>query len=177
MAAVRHVVLLGLMGAGKTSVGRRVAAELERPLVDCDVMLGERTGGMTAAEVADSQGIDALHDLEAEIALDALAATAPAVIGLAASTIEVDAVRDALRDHLVVWLRAPASYLAGRAVQKSHRPLLDRGDPVELFEQQLAVREPLVRPLADLVIEVTSMSKDDQAAAVVHLVRGSAAAS
>src|SRR3546814_16171067 len=98
--------------------------------------------------------------MEAQIALDALASTTPAVIGPAASTIEVDAVREALAHHLVVWLKAPASYLDERAVQKDHRPLLDEGDPRELFEQQLAVRKPLVLPLADLVLEVPTMSKD-----------------
>src|SRR3546814_12163077 len=141
MPTDRHIVLLGLMGAGKSSVGRRVAKRLDRELIDGDVVLDERTGGMTAAEVADSEGIDALHDMEAQIALDALASTTPAVIGPAASTIEVDAVREALAHHLVVWLKAPASYLAERAVQKDHRPLLDEGAPRQLFEQQLARSE------------------------------------
>src|SRR3546814_20661141 len=86
---------------------------------------------MTAAEVADSEGIDALHDMEAQIALDALASTTPAVIGPAASTIEVDAVREALAHHLVVWPKAPASYLAERAVEQEHRPLPAAGDPRE----------------------------------------------
>src|SRR3546814_19773363 len=87
MPTDRHIVLLGLMGAGKSSVGRRVAKRLDRELIDGDVVLDERTGGMTAAEVADSEGIDALHDMEAQIALDALASTTPAVIGPAASTL------------------------------------------------------------------------------------------
>src|SRR3546814_16735518 len=95
MPTDRHIVLLGLMGAGKSSVGRRVAKRLGRDLVDGDVVLDERTGGMTAAEVADSEGIDALHDMEAQIALDALAYTPPAVIGPAPATTEVAAVTEA----------------------------------------------------------------------------------
>ncbi|MET0728988.1 MAG: shikimate kinase [Acidimicrobiales bacterium] len=169
MPADRHIVLLGLMGAGKSSIGRRVAQRLGRSLIDGDVRLEERTGGRTAAQIADAEGIDALHDLEAEIALAALAESTPAVIGPAASVIEVAAVRDALADHVVVWLAAPAAHLAERAVQKSHRPLLDDGDPVALFEHQLAVREPLIVPLADLVLDVTTMSKDALADAVVDL--------
>jgi shikimate kinase len=165
----RHVVLLGLMGAGKTSVGRRVAARLRRELVDGDAVLEERTGGRTAADVAAAEGIDGLHALEAQIALEAVASTTPAVIGPGASVIEVDAVRDALAGHVVVWLTASATYLAERAVQKDHRPLLDDGDPEELFTHQLAIRTPLVAPLADLVIDVASMSKDEQADAVVAL--------
>jgi shikimate kinase len=166
----RHLVLLGLMGAGKTSVGRRVAERLGRPLIDGDAVLEARTGGLTAAQVAEAEGIDALHALEAEIAMEALASSTPAVIGPAASVIELDVVRDALAGHLVVWLTASAEHLARKAVKKDHRPLLDEGDPVELFRHQLAVREPLVVDLADLVIDVETMSKDEQADAVAALV-------
>ena len=67
-----HVVLLGLMGAGKTSIGRIVAERLGLPLIDGDERLAEQTGGRTAAEIADEHGIDVLHDMEAEIALAAL---------------------------------------------------------------------------------------------------------
>ncbi len=166
---MKHLVLLGLMGAGKTSVGRRVAERLGRPLIDGDVVLEERTGGRTAAQIAEGEGIDALHRLEAEIAMDALASSSPAVIGPAASVIESDVVRDAMAPHLVVWLTGPAAYFAERAARKPHRPLLDDGDPLALFEHQLAVREPLVVPIADLVIDVPTMSKDEQADAVVAL--------
>src|SRR3546814_11240802 len=91
MPTDRHIVLLGLMGAGKSSVGRRVAKRLDRELIDGDVVLAERTGGMTAAAVANSESIAALHDMEEQIALDALASPTPAVLGPAASTHKVDA--------------------------------------------------------------------------------------
>jgi shikimate kinase len=165
-----HIVLLGLMGSGKTSIGKRVAERLGRPLIDGDVVLEDRTGGRTAADLADEAGIDALHELEAEIAIEALATPEPAVIGPAASVLEVDDALAALDGHTVVWFTAPASYLAERAVQKSHRPLLAEGDPAELFERQLAVREPRALPLADLVIDVSTTSKEDAADAIVALV-------
>lgn len=171
MEPIRHVVLLGLMGGGKTSVGRRVAERLGRPLLDGDEIL-EAHAGRTAAEIADADGIERLHELEAEIALDALSSTTPSVIGPAASVIELDAVRDAMAGHVVVWLAGSAGYHAGKAVQKDHRPLLDDGDPLALFEHQLATRGPLIRSVADLVIDVEVTSKDDQADAVVALVEG-----
>lgn len=169
MSSDRHVVILGLMSAGKTSVGRRVAERLRRELIDGDVRLERASGGLTAADIADASGVEHLHALEAEIALEALREPVPAVIGPAASVIEVDAVRDALAEHVVVWLSAPAEHLAAKAGQKDHRPLLDDGDPLALFRHQIAVREPLIVPLADLVIEVTSMPKDAQADAIVAL--------
>ncbi len=166
----RHVVLLGLMGAGKTSVGRRVAERLGRPLLDGDEILEERTGGRTAADVVEAEGAERLHALEAEIALECLGTTTPAVIGPAASVIEVEAVRDAMAGHVVVWLTGPVEQLAADAASKPHRPFLDDGDPVALFTRQMAVREPLVLPIADLVIDVYSMPKDDQADAIIAAV-------
>lgn len=158
------------MSSGKSSVGRRVAERLGRPLVDGDEVLEARPGGRTAAEIADAEGIEALHRLEEEIALAALADPEPAVIGPAASAIDSADFRRALDGHVVVWLRAPAAYLAQRAAKKAHRPLLDDGEALALFERQLAEREPLVLPLADLVVEVDTLSKDEQADAVVAIV-------
>ena len=166
----RHVVLLGLMGAGKTSIGQVVAERLGLPLIDGDEQLAERTGGRTAAEISETCGLGVLHGLEAEIAIAALDAAAPAVIGPASSVCESGAVREALREHLVVWLHAPVEYLVDNAVQKSHRPLLDRGDPLELFEHQAAVREPLVLPLAGLVVDVSTVSVEEAADQIVAFV-------
>jgi len=170
MAPVRHVVLLGLMSSGKSSVGRRVADRLARPLIDGDEGLEATNGGRTAAEVAADEGIEALHRREARIAIDALADPEPAVIGPAASVIESAEVRRALAGHVVVWLSAPPAHLAERAARKGHRPLLDGGDAVELFQRQVRVREPLVLPMADLVVDVVGLSKDEQADAIAALV-------
>ena len=172
----RHIVLLGLMGSGKTSIGRLVAEQLGWPLVDGDDWLEERNGGRTAAQIADDVGIDALHAMEADIALDALALSTAAVIGPAASTIEDARVRTALADHWVVWLKATPEYLAEHAVRKTHRPLLDGGDPLELFRRQLAVREPLVLPLAALAIDVMKLKKVQEVPMVAALANVSSAA-
>ncbi len=170
MSSTRHIVLLGLMSSGKSSVGRRVAERLGRPLVDGDEVLEARSGGRTAAEIAEADGIETLHRMEEEIALAALADPEPAVVGPAASAIDSAEFRRALVGHVVVWLSAPASYLAKRAANKEHRPLLDDGDALALFEHQLAEREPLVLPLADLVVNVDALSKDEQADAIVAVV-------
>ncbi len=166
-----HVVLLGLMGAGKTKVGRRVAERLDRPLLDGDDLLEERRGGRTAREVAEAEGIDALHAMEAQLALEMLATAPPAVIGPAASVIEVEAVRDAMAGHLVVWLTGPVELLAEQAAGKDHRPLVHERDPEALVAEQLAVRQPLAVALADLVLDISALSRDAQADAIVDLVR------
>jgi shikimate kinase len=71
---------------------------------------------------------------------------------------------------MVVWLTAPAEHLAARAADKDHRPLLDSGDTVELFRRQAAIRDPLVRPLASLVIDVSRMSEWEAADAIASAV-------
>ncbi len=170
-AMAQHVVLLGLMGAGKTSIGRAVAERLGVELVDGDERLADYTGGRTAAQVADAEGIDALHVLEAEIAVTALASGDPAVIGPAASVCESAVVRDHLVRHIVVWLTAPVEYLARKAVKKGHRPLVTDQDPVQLMTRQRAVREPLVLALDPLVVDVSMIDDDAAADTIVKFVR------
>lgn len=165
----QHVVMLGLMGAGKTSIGTRVAERLGWPMVDSDVRL-EASTGRTAAEIADENGLDALHVIEEEIALAALAEMESTVIAAAASVCESARVRDALADHVVVWLSAPIDLLASRADEKSHRPLVERSDIAAVLERQRAIREPLVRPLAELVIDVATVTIDEAADEIVELV-------
>jgi shikimate kinase len=172
MVMTRHVVLLGLMGAGKTSIGRIVAERLGVRLIDGDEQLAEHTGGRTAAEIADAEGIEHLHDLEVGIALAALDSPDEAVIGPAASVCESATARDHTAGHTIVWLTAPIDYLARKATQKDHRPLVRETDPVQLLTEQRERREPLVLTLDPLVIDVSQI--DDTAAAdlIVALVRG-----
>ena len=166
-----HVVLLGLMGTGKTEIGRRLAEALGRPLLDCDDLLEAQEDGRTAREIADEDGLDHLHALEARIALEMIASTDPAIIGPAASTIEVDAVRDALVGHTVVWLTGPVDVLAEQASGKDHRPLVHDGDVTELMATQLGERGPLGLAVADLVLDVSASSREEQTEAVLNLLR------
>ena len=93
---VTHVVLVGLMGSGKSTVGRVLAERLGWPMRDSDREIELATGG-TVKALRDEIGVDAMHDLEARQLLDALAIPGPAVVSPAASVIDVEACRDALR--------------------------------------------------------------------------------
>ena len=164
--AARHVVLMGLMGSGKTSIGAPLAERLGRPFLDNDVAL-QRRAGRTAREIAATDGTDALHDEEAAAVLDALATLEPAVIGAAASTIESPKVRDALREHFVVWLDTDLDVLAHKLARKEHRPEVT-GSPREFLERQRDRRGPLLRDVASLVI---GSDRSDDAGTVERIVR------
>ncbi|MPY91581.1 MAG: hypothetical protein GEV08_00545 [Acidimicrobiia bacterium] len=105
--ATRHIVVVGLMATGKSTVGRAVAQHLGLPFVDNDELLEARCG-MTAAEIQEAGGRVELHRLEAEVLGTALRREERSVITAAASVIEASTARRALQDHLVVWLQASA---------------------------------------------------------------------
>jgi shikimate kinase len=122
-----HIVLVGPMGVGKSTIGLIVADRLHRPYVDSDDIIEKRTGH-TAREVAAQKGLDALHHLELEVLREALSRPEPAVIGSAASVVDEEAGPQVLGTaRRVVWLRADPHELARRraAGGSEHRPDVD----------------------------------------------------
>jgi shikimate kinase len=151
------------MATGKTTVGRLLATELHRAFADCDDELTARTG-LAASQIAQRDGIDALHRAEAEVLLAALAVDQPAVITAAASTIEDARCRDALDTAFVAWLRAEIAVLASRARAQPHRPLDD--DVAAQLSAQAERRDPLFASVATMTIDVDATSPE----AVVRLI-------
>jgi shikimate kinase len=161
----RHVVLLGLMGSGKSTVGHVLARRLGRPFVDNDEAL-EARAGLSARDIAVADGPDTLHALEAQALLEALARPAPAVVAAAASVVEQPAAVGALRGNDVVYLHAPPEVLAARVAahppDDDHRPFVD-GDASAVLEAQYAARDPRYRELAGVTVD-TSAGTPDQIA-------------
>jgi shikimate kinase len=152
---VGHIVLVGLMGSGKTTVGAALAAALGVPHRDSDVDIEHETG-MTGRQHAARDGIDVLHALEASHLLGSLGHPDTAVISAAASTLDDPECRRAMRDpdHLVVWLDASPVALAARMTATDHRPDLG-ANFVEVLERQATQRTPALRAVADLTLDAT----------------------
>lgn len=154
-----NLVLIGLMGVGKTTVGRRVAALLGRPFVDSDLLI-EATTGRTVKQILADDGVDALRAVEAAALFDAVAAPDPSVIGCAAgvvldpaNVVRIAAARTAGTAR-VVWLVGDPGVLATRTQSRGHRPWLD-DDPAGTLARMHAERAPLYGQIADLVVDVT----------------------
>ncbi|HEX5366160.1 MAG TPA: shikimate kinase [Acidimicrobiales bacterium] len=154
-------MLVGSMGAGKTTVGTGLARALGRPLVDNDRSLA--VSGESAAGLARRAGLVALHRRECQELRTALASPTAAVVTAAASTVEDPACRAALAPHLVVWLRVGPDVAASRLpAGGSHRPDLG-GDPAAALRALAARRDRWYAAVADVTVDVG----DRPAAAVV----------
>jgi shikimate kinase len=162
-----HVVLVGLMGTGKTTVGRALAARLDRPFLDSDDLV-ERRAGRTVRELFVDGGEPAFRDLETEVLADALAAGEPSVIAAAGGVVIRPTNRDALTraDAHVVWLQAEPSTLVARVTGAGHRPLLD-DDPAGTLTRMGAERAAWYAEVADQALVVEGRSVDDLVAEIV----------
>jgi shikimate kinase len=163
-----HVVLVGLMGSGKTTVGAALAAALGVPQRDSDADI-ERDTGLLGRDLAARDGIEALHALEARHLLDALQEPGTTVICTAASIIDDPECRSALRDgsHLVVWLHASPDALAARLSHVDHRPGFGP-DLTDVIKQQAIRRTPAFREVAELTLDATEPPEALVTAIIAH---------
>jgi len=150
------------MASGKSTIGHPLARRLGREFVDNDEALEARSG-RSARVIAQADGADALHRLEAQALVDALDRPAAAVVAAAASVVEEPLARGALRGNDVVYLHASPDVLAARVAAPTptddHRPFVD-GDARAVLEEQYAVRDPLYRALATIVVDTATRAPD-----------------
>ncbi|MEO0682269.1 MAG: shikimate kinase [Pseudomonadota bacterium] len=148
----RPVVLVGLMGAGKTTVGRRLAAQLHAPFVDSDEAV-EDAARMSVAEIFETMGEAAFRDGERKV-IARLLTEAPQVVATGGGAWMNEATRAEIRAcaATVVWLRADLDVLVERVGRRAGRPLLAGGDPREILSRLMAQRNP-VYETADLAVE------------------------
>jgi aldose 1-epimerase len=130
-----RLVLVGMMGAGKTTTAYALAERLAWPVRDCDVDLEARTGRTAAELAADpaADGLEGLHRLEEDLLIEALATEDPVIVAAAASTVGSARVRELLAGATVVWLDVPVDELLGRAATGAHRRALDRAAAAALY--------------------------------------------
>ena len=146
----RCVVLIGMMGAGKSTIGRRMAARLRLPFLDADTEI-ETAAGMSIPDIFEAHGEPHFRDGEARV-IARLLEGGPAVIATGGGAFMREETRNRVRDKAVsIWLKADADVIMKRVRRRSDRPLLQNADPEGTVSRLLGEREP-VYGTADLII-------------------------
>lgn len=151
-APPRAIVLVGLMGVGKSTVGRRLAGRLRLPFVDADHAI-EEAAGMTVAEIFDRFGEPYFRDGERRVIARLMDGT-PKVIATGGGAFINDETRALiLAESTAIWLHAHPDVLAERVGRRDTRPLLRGRNPRQVLGELAAIRDPIY---AEAHIHITS---------------------
>lgn len=163
----RHLVLVGLMGAGKTTVGQRCAELLDRPFVDTDELV-VASAGVPFDVIWSAEGEQGFRRRERVAVADATASPTPLVISCGGGIVLDADNRRALRaTGVVVLLTASSAALAARLADDDSRPLLIGNDKTATLERLSAVRQPAYEAAAHFEVDTERRSVDDVATEVV----------
>jgi len=166
----RCIVLVGLMGAGKTTVGRRLAKRLALPFVDSDEEI-ERAAGRSISDIFDRFGEASFRDGERRV-LRRLVDGPPKVIATGGGAFMDGETRALILESAVaVWLQAEIDTLAERATRRGHRPLLRGRNPAAVLGGLAEARDP-VYALAPLHVRSEGMSHEEAVEAIVAALAG-----
>ena len=148
--ANRTVALVGLMGAGKSTVGRRLASKLGRPFVDSDDEI-EKAAGLSVSDIFALHGEDEFRRVEYQV-LKRLLSGPPQVLATGGGAYLNTDTRAMMREHAVtIWLNADLETLWKRVSRRNHRPLLRRPDAKQVLSSLFEERRPIYE-LADLTV-------------------------
>src|SRR5512141_1077166 len=146
----RSVVLVGMMGAGKSTIGRRLSARLRLPFLDADTEI-EAAAGMSIPDIFETHGEPHFRDGEARV-IARLLDSGPAVLATGGGAFMREETRHRIRDKAVsVWLKADADIIMKRVKRRADRPLLQTADPAATVGRLIEEREPVYQG-ADITI-------------------------
>ena len=146
----RSIVLVGMMGAGKSTIGRRLAGRLRLPFLDADIEI-EAAAGMSIPDIFETHGEPHFRDGEARV-IARLLDNGPAVLATGGGAFMREETRNRIRDKAVsIWLKADADIIMRRVKRRADRPLLQTADPAATVARLLGEREPFYQ-FADLTI-------------------------
>lgn len=137
----RSIVMIGMMGAGKSSIGRRLAARLGIPFADADAAI-EEAAGMSVADIFEAHGEPSFRSGEARV-IARLLDNGPQVLATGGGSFENSETRARIHEKgISVWLKADVDVLLRRVKRRDNRPLLRNDDPAATLTGLLAAREP-----------------------------------
>ena len=152
-----NVYLIGLMGAGKTTIGRKLAKLLHLDFIDTDQLLEQRTG-VSISHIFEIEGESGFRDRESRL-LAEISNSPPTVVSTGGGIILRPENRRIIRKHgRVIYLRATVNVLWKRLKNCQSRPLLQAPDPKDRLSQLLLERDPLYADEADIIVDIGSGS-------------------
>jgi shikimate kinase len=161
----RTVALVGLMGAGKTSIGRRLAQEVKLPFIDADAEI-EQAAGQSIEEIFERHGEEFFRDGERRV-IARLLEGPPHVLATGGGAFMDAGTRRLLkRRAITVWIKADLPILLARIGRRGNRPLLKNGDRQAILERLIAERYPLYAEAA-IAIESGEGPPEDMVAGVL----------
>lgn len=165
----RSVVLVGLMGAGKSSIGRRLAQALGAPFRDADAEI-ESAAGMTISDIFERHGEAYFRDGEKRV-IRRLLDEPPHILATGGGAFMNAETRVLIaRQAVSVWLKAAFEVLMRRVAKRTNRPLLAQGDPEETMRRLMAERYPVYAE-ADITIETSDGPHEDVVGAIIDALR------
>lgn len=154
----RTVALVGLMGAGKSAIGRRLAQRLDLPFVDADQEI-EKAAGCTIEQFFERFGEPEFRDGERRV-IARLLDQPPHVLATGGGAFMDPRTRTLIRERAIsIWLRAELPVLLERVGRRQNRPLLKRGDPKEVLERLIEQRHPVYAE-ADITVDTRDAPAD-----------------
>jgi shikimate kinase len=154
----RSIVLVGMMGAGKSTIGRRLGVRLRLPFLDADVEI-EAAHRMSIPEIFETHGEPYFRDGEARV-IARLLESGPAVIATGGGAFMREETRNRIREKAVsLWLKADVDTIMKRVKRRADRPLLQTDDPAATVSRLLEAREPVYQS-ADLTIASRDVPHD-----------------
>lgn len=152
-----NIFLVGLMGAGKSTIGKQLARELGKQFRDSDSEIEKRTG-VNIDVIFDIEGEQGFRQRETRI-LKELVEERGIVLATGGGAVLAPENRQLLSDNgLIIYLKASAEHLAGRVKLDRRRPLLQTGDKLAKIRELMTQRDPVYQQLADLVVETNNRS-------------------
>jgi shikimate kinase len=146
----RSIVLVGMMGAGKSTIGRRLSTRLRLPFLDADIEI-ETAAGMSIPDIFETRGEPDFRDGEARV-IARLLDGGPCVLATGGGAFMREETRNRIRDKAVsIWLKADVDIIMKRVKRRSDRPLLKTADPAATVGRLIEEREPVYQH-ADLTI-------------------------
>lgn len=154
----RSIVLVGMMGAGKSTIGRRLSARLRLPFLDADTEI-EAAAGMSIPDIFETHGEPQFRDGEARV-IARLLDSGPAVLATGGGAFMREETRNRIREKAVsLWLKADVDTIMKRVKRRADRPLLRTEDPAATVARLLEAREPVYQS-ADLTIASRDVPHD-----------------